>query len=88
MASITDDFSLTIINRIPQDLHNQGPLILWTICNHIHRNNIAFIEMIKNKIWEVTLSHFGDDIDKYKMFINDNLHLITSVFAEHYDLIT
>jgi hypothetical protein len=91
MASITDEFSLTIVNRIPQDLRNDGPLILWTICNHIHRNNIAFIGTIKTKIRDATLSHFGDDINKYIIFIKDNLRLISAAMAdsaEHNDLIT
>jgi hypothetical protein len=49
LRSITDDFSITIINRIPQDFRNDGPLILWTICNNIHRNNVAFVETINRK---------------------------------------
>jgi hypothetical protein len=49
LRSITDDFSIMIINRIPHDFRNDGPLILWTICNNIHRNNVAFIETIKTK---------------------------------------
>jgi hypothetical protein len=91
MASITDEFSLTVISRIPQDLRNDGPLLLWTICNHIHRNNIAFIETIKSKIREATLSTFGDDVEKYILYIKDNMRLITATATdstEHNDLIT
>ncbi len=50
LSSVTDDFSITIINRIPQDLCNDGPLILWTICNNIHQNNVALTETIKSKV--------------------------------------
>jgi hypothetical protein len=91
MASITDSFSITVINRIPQDLRNDGPLILWTICNHIHHNNIAFIETIKSKIHEATLTQFNDDVDNYIIFVKDNLRLITAAAdnsTEHNDLIT
>jgi hypothetical protein len=91
MASITDTFSITIINRIPQDLHNDGPLILWTVCNHIHRNNIAFVETIKTKIRNATLTQFSDDVDSYIIYIKDNLRLISAATddtKEHNDLIT
>ncbi len=63
MASITDTFSITTINRVPQNLRKDGPLLLWTVCNHIHRNNIAFIETIKTKIRNATPTQFGDDVD-------------------------
>lgn len=32
LCSITDDFSLTINNKVPQHLCNDGPLLLWTMC--------------------------------------------------------
>jgi hypothetical protein len=89
LHSITDDFSLTIINRAPQQLRNDGPLLLWTICNNIHRNNIAFVETIKSKIRTATLSQFGDDACKYILHIKDNLCLITVAddnSSEHNDL--
>jgi hypothetical protein len=90
LRSVTDDFSITIINRIPQDYHNDGPLILWMICSNIHRNNIAFIETIKTKIRESNVSQFGDDICKYIIHIKDNLCLITTAdtSSEHNDLLT
>jgi hypothetical protein len=91
MSSITDTFSITIINRVPQDLRNDGPLLLWTVCNHIHHNNIAFVETIKNKIRNATLTHFNDDVENYIIYIKDNLRLInaaTDDTKEHNDLIT
>jgi hypothetical protein len=78
LGSVTDDFCITIINRIPQEYRNDGPLLLWTICNNIHRNNIAFIESIKRKIRESTLSQFNEDVPKYILHIKDNLRLITT----------
>ena len=48
-GSITDDLSTLILGRVDQDFRNDGPLLLWVICNNIHRNNIAFIETINLK---------------------------------------
>jgi hypothetical protein len=91
LRSLTDDFSLAIINRIPQEFRNDGPLILlWTICNNIHRNNIAFIESIKSKIRDTKLSQFDDDVCKYIIHVKDNLRLITvadDLSRKHNDLL-
>jgi hypothetical protein len=90
LNSITNNFAATIINRIHHDLRNDGPLILWTICNNMHRNNVAFIETIKAKIQTATLTEFGDDIEKYIIHIKNNLRLITSTddhSREHNDII-
>jgi hypothetical protein len=76
LGSITDDFCITIINRIPQEYKSDGPLFFWIICNNIHRNNITFVESIKRKIRDSTLSQFGDDASKYILSIKDNLCLI------------
>jgi hypothetical protein len=59
------------------------------ICN-IHQNNIAFLETIKTKIRDCNISQFGDDVCKYIIHIEDNLHLITATDAsrEHIDLLT
>jgi hypothetical protein len=91
LGSLTDDFCLTIIHRIPQQYRKDGAVILWTICNNIHRNNVAFFETIKGKIRDSTLNSFNDNVSKYIMHIRDNLTLITSsddtTAAEHNDLI-
>lgn len=90
LGSITDDFCITIINRIPQEYRNDGPLLLWTICNNIHRNNIAFVESIKCKICDSTLSQFNGDISKYIFHTKDNLCLIMTSDAStptHTDLL-
>jgi hypothetical protein len=91
LCSVTDDFSTLIISRIDQTLRNDGPLLLWTICQNIYRNNIAFVESIKAKIRSASMSHFGDDAQKYLSFCRDNLRLITTSDANaqsHNDLIT
>ena len=59
LRSIMDDFSLTIINCIPQQYCNDSPFILWTICKNNHQNNVAFIESIKSKIRDSKRSHFA-----------------------------
>jgi hypothetical protein len=56
----------------------------------MHRNNIAFVESIKRKIRDSTLSQFGDDVSKYILNIKDNLQLITTSDANtppHNDLL-
>jgi hypothetical protein len=91
LGSITDDFCLTVIHRIPQEYRKDGVVILWTICNNIHRNNVAFFETIKGKIRESTLTSFNDDVSKYIMHVQDNLTLITAsddkYATEHNDLL-
>jgi hypothetical protein len=90
LNSITDEFAVTIINRIAHEYRNDGPLILWTICNNIHRNNVAFTETIKAKIRTASLSEFNDDVEKYIIHIMNNLRLITpsdDSSADHNDLI-
>jgi aromatic ring-opening dioxygenase LigB subunit len=78
LSSITDDFCITVINHIPLEYRNDGPLLLWIICNNIHRNNIAFVKSIKCRIRESTLSQFGTDVPKYIQHIKDNIRLITT----------
>lgn len=91
LGSITDELTLTIIGRINENYRNDGPLLLWYICNNIHRNNIAFTETIKTKIRTATLSQFHDDVPKYVSFLRDNLRLITITddsTTQHTDLLT
>jgi hypothetical protein len=90
LHSLTDDFSVTIVNRIPTALRNDGPLFLWTICNHIHRNNVAFVESIKHKVRSATIATFANDPCAYILHIKDNLWLITvneNTASEHNDLL-
>jgi hypothetical protein len=71
-------------------LCNDGPLFLWTICNHIHCNNVAFVESIKHKIHSATLAMFSNDACVYIVHIKDNLCLITlndSINTTHNDLL-
>jgi len=91
LASLTDDFALLINTRLDPSLRNDGPLILWSICHHIHQNNVAFVESKKQKIRQATLLQFGDDISKYITYVRDTLHLITAAdddMTVHKDLLT
>lgn len=71
--SITEDFSTTLIHRVPMSLRNDGTYLLWSICHNIHRNNVAFTEHIREKISTAMLSTFNDDIIKYIIYIKHNL---------------
>jgi len=65
-------------------------MILWTICNNVHRSNIAFTETVKAKLRNMALANF-DSIDKYLIATKDNLSLIISPDAadqtKHNDLL-
>ena len=56
LASLTDDFSITIIHRIDSSYRNDGVVILWTICHNVHRSNITFTETNKAKIRGMNLT--------------------------------
>jgi hypothetical protein len=90
MNSLTTDFATILHSRIDQDYSNDGPLLLFTMCNHIHRNHLAFVESIKNKIRMATLAEFQNDVQAFLRFLQDNLRLITSAGADkkdHTDLV-
>jgi hypothetical protein len=55
-----------------------GPLLLHTMCHHIHRNHIVFVESIKDKIRHSTLAEHKDDMAVFLRFLQNNLRLISS----------
>jgi hypothetical protein len=85
MNSLTTDFATILHSRIDQDYSNDGPLLLFTMCNHIHRNHLAFVESIKNKIRLAMLAEFKNDVQVFLRFLQDNLRLITSAGADKMD---
>ncbi len=90
LSSLTDDFSLTLTNRIDTLLHHDGPFILWMIGHNIHRSNIAFTESVKTAIRNATLQDFHDDVTQYLDGITQNLRLITGTASPdktHIDLL-
>jgi hypothetical protein len=63
--------------------------LLFTMCQHIHRNHLAFLESLKTKVWSSTLAGFQYDVPKYR-FLGDNMKLISSTGGDdnaHNDLI-
>jgi hypothetical protein len=78
LNSITSDLTVTILNRIPQAYRNDGTYILWSLSNNIHRNNIAFVEHVRENIANATLSQHSNDIEKYLIYIKNNLLMITT----------
>jgi hypothetical protein len=76
LASIGTDFTLSLMNCIPQVYWNDGTYMLWAITNNIYRNNIAFVECIREKIATATLATHGHDIERYLIFIKNNLCMI------------
>jgi hypothetical protein len=91
LASITSDLTITIINRVPQLYRNDGTYLLWALTNNIYRSNIAFVETIREKITNATLIQHNHDIEKYLIFIKNNLRMITTKSSsgdQHMGLIT
>jgi hypothetical protein len=64
MASISSDLSLTLINRIPTQYHNDGTYLLWALSNNVYCNNIAFVESIQEKIVNATVTQHDGDKEK------------------------
>jgi hypothetical protein len=63
------------------------------MCGHIHRNHLAFVESVKNRIRLATLSDHKNDVAsylRYLRFLQNNLRIITSTGSDakaHNDLI-
>jgi hypothetical protein len=48
MNSLTPDFAAMLHNRIDPMYCSDGPLLMHTMCQHIHHNHLAFVKTIKN----------------------------------------
>jgi hypothetical protein len=55
LNSLTPMFATTLHSRIDQKYSSDGPLLLVTMCNHVHRNHLAFVESVKHKLCTITL---------------------------------
>jgi hypothetical protein len=91
MNSLTHDFAALLHSRIDPAYSSDGPLLLFVMCNHIHRNHIAFVESIKNKIQTTTLAEHKNDMQEYLRLLQENLRLITSTGVSenvHGDLVS
>ncbi len=90
LNSLTPEFASIVFSRIDAKYCSDGPLILFTLCQHIHRNHLAFVESIKTKIRATTLLEYNNDVPKYIRFLTDRLKLISSTGSgdsDHNDLI-
>lgn len=91
MNSNTDASTTIIINHVPELLCNDSTYILWCICNHIHHNNVAFTEHIRENITTATILQFNNDILQYLIYIKENLQMMSSTNQDdaiHNGLIT
>jgi hypothetical protein len=77
-ASVTDEFHSTLINKVPQSYHCDGTYLLWSIGNHVYRNNVAFIEHVCEQIITTTLADHNNDVPKYLLTIKNKLCMMTS----------
>eukprot|EP00590_Aulacoseira_subarctica_P005156 CAMPEP_0172437828 /NCGR_PEP_ID=MMETSP1064-20121228/72466_1 /TAXON_ID=202472 /ORGANISM="Aulacoseira subarctica , Strain CCAP 1002/5" /LENGTH=256 /DNA_ID=CAMNT_0013186333 /DNA_START=673 /DNA_END=1443 /DNA_ORIENTATION=- len=87
--SLSQEFLATLLGRFDKAYCNDGPLLLHTMCQHIHRTHLAFTESIKNQIRTTGLEFFKMDVVKHLEFVRSNLRLITSTgdnSNEHKDL--
>jgi hypothetical protein len=85
MNSLTSDFAALLHTRIDSTYCSDGPLLLHTLCQHIHRNHRAFVESIKSKIRSSTLPEHNNDVPKYLRFLGENLKLISSTGVQEHD---
>jgi hypothetical protein len=66
--SLTNDFAALLYSRIDPKYSSDGPLLLYTMCTHLHRNHLTSVESIKNKIRMMTLSEHKEVpllVDRY-----------------------
>ena len=63
--SLSQEFLAMLLGRIDKAYCNDGPLLLHTMCQHIHRTHLAFAESIKNQICTTGLECFKMDVVKY-----------------------
>jgi hypothetical protein len=90
LNSLTPDIAALLFSRIDQTYCMDGPLLFITMCQHIHRNHLAFVESIKNKIRLSTLAEHKNDVPTYLQFLQRNLWVIKStgdVDTLHNDLL-
>lgn len=90
MNSITQDLAALLHGRIDLKYCSDGPLLLFFMCQNVHRTHLAFIESVKHKIRKANLQEFQNDVPKYLRFLTDNLKLISLTGAtenEHNDLL-
>jgi hypothetical protein len=78
LNSLTPDFAALLFSCIDQRYSMDGPLLFIMMCQHIHRNHLAFVESTKNKIRLSSLAEHKNDVPGYLHFLQKNLRVITS----------
>jgi len=76
LASISNELTMTLMNHIPTAYCNDGTYMLWAITNNNYRNNIAFVECIREKIAMATLAVHDNNVERYLIFIENTLRMI------------
>jgi hypothetical protein len=71
--SIMNEFLAVLYSRIDPKYSMDGPLLVHTMCHHIHCNHVAFVESIKDKKSQTTLAEHKDDMVVYLRFLKNNL---------------
>jgi hypothetical protein len=62
MNSLTPEFAALLHSRIDSQFCLDGPLLLFIMCQNVHRNHLAFVENIKDKIRQATLAEYNNAI--------------------------
>ena len=78
MNSLTQEFAALLHTRIDIKYCSDGALLLHTMCQHIHRNHLAFVKSIKSKIRSSQLTDFNNDVPKFLRYLHSNLWPISS----------
>jgi hypothetical protein len=80
MNSLTPDFAAILHSRIDPLYCSNGPLLLHTMCQHIHHNHLTFIKTIKNK--NSTIPVFQQSVLKWQRdYLENQLPLTPSSLA-------
>jgi hypothetical protein len=73
MNSLMPEFTALLYSCLDSQYSLDGQLIFVMLCNHIHRNHLAFVEVVKNKIQTSCLEEPKNDISIYLRFLTNNL---------------
>jgi len=71
--SLSNEFLMMLYSLIDPKYSMDGPLLLFTMCHHIRCNHIAFVELVKDQIRQLTLANHKDDMQAYLWFLQNNL---------------
>ena len=90
LNSLIPEFAATLHSRTEQKYSLDGPLLFITLCQHIYRKHLTFLESIKHIICIITLAGHANNITDCLKFLQDNMRIITATGDEdmaHNDLL-